>query len=112
MKIKTETSIIIALTTIKLFEFNLKGKKASLLRELTSKDSQFINEVKCNCIIEKELPVSVVLTKLMGGVTKIVKEQIGNLTKEESALLMRLLQNTFNEQLYIVIDEEYTELNM
>ena len=48
----------------------------------------------------------------MGGVTKIVKEQIGNLTKEESALLMRLLQNTFNEQLYIVIDEEYTELNM
>ena len=27
MKIKTETSIIIALTTIKLFEFNLKGKK-------------------------------------------------------------------------------------
>lgn len=112
MKIKTETSTIIAAMTIDQFQFALKGKKKGLLEELISNRESLLNEIKCNCLIETNLPVATVLSKLMGGVSVIVKKYVGNLTSAERAQLMRLLEINLNKQLYIIIDEEYSELEI
>lgn len=112
MKISAETSIYIALTVIKKFENTLNGKKRELLKELTSNEVKLLDEIKYNCIITSNPPSSSVLSALIGGITKTIKTQVGNLTQNENIILMRLVESNFYIALYIAVDEQCKDLEI
>lgn len=112
MKISTETSIYIALTVINQFEITLKGKKYELLKELTSNEVKLLDEIKYNCIITSNLPASSALSTLIGGITKTIKTQVGNLTQNENIILMRLVKDNFYVALRLAIDEQCKDLEI
>lgn len=107
MKLSKETTMYIALTVIKEVEKSLKGKKLELLK---SNENNWIDDITYHCINESNISATTALTKLSGGITKVVITYIGKLSINEERIITQLTSKYFYTMLYVAIDEQARNL--